>query len=204
MAAANVARACPTAAVSSSADSSATTSLARTLSPLRTLIAASWPPTSGATRICVARTSPITGAGDSGRCRKNVAPPAATRAARPSHARRRRLANVPPPPNHGHRRRREREVDGGKDAEPGPIARHLPQRRAELVDADDSVDREIGGEDSPRDLDHLRDGLARPGETGREELRQAGSEEDEGRGFRVPEPGPHRLAEEAGREDEQR
>ena len=58
VAAASAARACPTDAVSSIADSSATTSPAPTRSPLLALIVVSWPSTSGAMRTSVARTTP--------------------------------------------------------------------------------------------------------------------------------------------------
>src|SRR5262245_51694321 len=45
---------------------------------------------------------------------------------------------------------------------------------------------------------------ARPGETRQEQLRQAGAEENQGRGFRVLEPGTGRLGHEACRQGEQR
>jgi hypothetical protein len=61
LAVARAARACATDALSSSADSSATTSPARTCAPFCTLMAASWPPTSGAMRISVVRTTPTIG-----------------------------------------------------------------------------------------------------------------------------------------------
>jgi hypothetical protein len=70
VAAASAARACATAAVNSSAESSATISPAFTLLPFRTLIAASWPPTSGATRISVERTTPTIGMAGCGRSKK--------------------------------------------------------------------------------------------------------------------------------------
>ena len=76
-----------------------------------------------------------------------------------------------------------------KDPQPAPVARHLPQARAQLVDADDAVDREIRREDVADGLHRLGDRFARPGEAGQEELRQAGAEEDERRRFRTLEPG---------------
>src|SRR5260370_42502137 len=41
---------------------------------------------------------------------------------------------------------RKREVDEGKDPETAPIARHLPQARAQLVDTEHAVDGEIARE----------------------------------------------------------
>ncbi len=67
IATARAALACATAALSSGAASSANTSPACTWSPLRTLIAPSWPPISGAMTTSVVRTTPTIGAGGSGR-----------------------------------------------------------------------------------------------------------------------------------------
>ena len=104
--------------------------------------------------------------------------------------------------NGGHHR--EREIDDRQAPEPAPIARHLPEGGAQLIDADDAVDREIRREDIARGEHRLGDRFARPGETRQEELRQAGAEEDERRGLRVLEPGAGRLAHEARRQDEHR
>src|SRR5438046_2219044 len=80
---------------------------------------------------------------------------------------------------------REREIDDGEAPEPAPVARHLPQARAHLVEADEAIDRKIGGKDIRGGLYPLGDGLARPGEAGEKELRQAGAEKDERRRFRM-------------------
>jgi len=50
----------------------------------------------------------------------------------------------------------------------------------------------------------LRNCFARPGKTGKEELREAGAEEDERRRLGMLEPGAGCLAHEARRQDEQR
>ena len=47
---------------------------------------------------------------------------------------------------------REHEIDDRQDPKPAPVARHLPQARAQLIDANDAVDREIGGKDIARGL----------------------------------------------------
>jgi len=62
--------------------------------------------------------------------------------------------------------------------------RNLGETRAELVDAHEAVDREIRGEDGSGGLHRLGYPLARPGEAGQEQLRQAGAEKDERRRFR--------------------
>src|SRR5262245_16319135 len=172
-AAARAARACPTAAVSSSAESSATTSPARTRSPLRTLMAASWPPTSGATRTSVVRTTPTMGA-DSDRHRRYPPAPAETRT-KPSAlmVTPPRVGMAAPPPDEKRREHREREISDGEQPEAPPVVRHLPQARAQLVDAHEAVDREIRREDGAGGEHRLGDCFARPGEPGQKKLRQA-------------------------------
>src|SRR6516225_3828550 len=135
-AAASAARACATEAVSSIADSSATTSPARTRSPLRTLMAASWPPTSGATRISVMRTTPTIGAAGSGRHRKYALTPTMARMTpNPMIRAGLRLAMYPPPSDDKRGHHREREIENSQDPETAPVVRHLPQAGAHLIDA---------------------------------------------------------------------
>src|SRR6516165_10128443 len=144
VAAASAARACATDAVSSIADSSASTSPARTRSPLRTLMAASCPPTSGATRTSVVRTTPTIGAAGSGRQRKYPLTP--TTARRNPNATIRaglRLAMYTPPSDDKRGPHGEREIEDGQAPEATPVVRHLPQAGAQLVDTDDAIDCEI-------------------------------------------------------------
>src|SRR5262249_9026287 len=191
--------------MSSIADSSATTSPARTGVPFCTLMVASWPPTSGATRISVVRTTPTIGAAGSERHRRyRPAPTAAT--TRPSAMTRRRplLAMRPPPLHDGGRHHRQREIGDGQPPQGAPIVRHLRKARAQLIEADDAVDGGIRREYVTRGKHRPGDCFARPGKTGKKELRQTGGKEDEHRGLGAPEPGARRLAHEAGRENEQR
>src|SRR5438128_669757 len=143
MAAASVACACSTDADNSSADSSATTSSARTLSPLRTLIAASWPPTSGATRTSVVRTTPTMGAVASELRMTYVATPTATTAKATAMIATPLLAMGLPPFDQECGYHRDREIDDRQNPEATPVARHLPEACAELIDADDAVDGEV-------------------------------------------------------------
>src|SRR5262245_15536154 len=92
----------------------------------------------------------------------------------------------------------EREIDDCEAPETAPIARHLPEARAHLIEPNDTVDRKIGWKDVARGLYPLGDGLSRPRIPGEEELRQAGAQKNEGRRLRTLEPGAHRLAQEAG------
>src|SRR5262245_66676581 len=134
---------------------------------------ASWPPTSGATRTSVARTTPLISPDGPERHRYQVAP--AAMSSRPSTM----ILGMPMPPC-GERRRyqREREIDDDQQPEPAPGMRDLEEARAELVDAHDAVDREIGGEHITRGEHRRGDRLARTGKTGQTELRQAGREEE--------------------------
>src|SRR4051812_50180210 len=77
---------------------------------------------------------------------------------------------------------REREIDDGEAPEPTPIARHLPEARAHLVDADDAVDRKIGGENKNGGPHPPRGGPPRAGEAGPEKKRAAGGGEERGGG----------------------
>src|SRR5712671_336291 len=183
-AASRAARACATAAASSSADSSATTSPARTWSPLPTLMLVSCPPTSGATRISVTRTTPTMGAATSERDARYPPAPAATRT-RPTAMITGLLAMRPPPLHKERGHHREREIDDRQNPQAPPVARHLPQACAQLVDAHESVDREIRRKDIAEGPHRLGDRFARPGEAGQEQLRQAGGEEDQRRGLRM-------------------
>src|ERR1700722_18546612 len=76
---------------------------------------------------------------------------------------------------------REREIDRGQRPQTAPIVKYLPQRGAQLIDANDAVDGEVRWEDVTQGLHRFWYRLARPRETGQEELRQAGAEEDQGR-----------------------
>src|SRR5262245_30884290 len=104
---------------------------------------ASWPPTSGASRIWVERTTPAMGAGGSGRKRTYPPPTAAARMSPSTTTRRRALAMGLPPFHHSRRNRGEREIRERKYPQPQPVVRHLPEARAQLADADDAIDREI-------------------------------------------------------------
>src|SRR5262249_34361618 len=97
------------------ADSSATTWPALTRSPLRTLMAASWPPTSGATRISVTRTTPTRGGSAWGGHSAYPAVPAATRTKATAMMIVRFLAMRLPPLDETCRHHREHEIDGGQD-----------------------------------------------------------------------------------------
>src|ERR1043166_1348870 len=108
---------------------------------------ASWPPTSGARRISVARTTPAIGPAGAGRNRKYPPTPAATRTAPRTMVRRRTSAMGAPPLDQSDGHHGKREVGKREDPQPQPITRHLPQARAQLVDPHDAVDREIRGED---------------------------------------------------------
>src|SRR5262249_8043648 len=112
------------------------------------------------------------------------------------------LAMGVPPLDQSRRDHGERKIDEHKDPQSLPVARNLPEARTQLVDAHDSVDREIGGEDGPDGLRWVGDSFARPSEAGQEELRQAGAEEDERRRFWTLEPDTGGLPHEAGRKNE--
>src|SRR4051812_17393580 len=165
---------------------------------------ASWPPTSGATRISVVRTTPAMVGGGSGRKRRYPPTPAATRTPLSTTIRLRASAMGAPPLDQGCRHDGEHEVDERKDPQPKPVTRNLPQACAQLVDADDAVDREIGGEDGPDGQHRLGDPFIGPGEAGQEELRQAEADKDERRRLRALEPEARCLAHEARCENERR
>src|SRR5262245_25869595 len=134
---------------------------------------ASCPPTSGATRISVPRTTPITDAACSGGQRRYPPPPTAARR-RPSAM----ICGCPwlairvPPFAHARRKDCEREVADGQDPEASPGVCHVPEIGAQLANADDRVDREIGREDTAGGEHRPGDRFARPGKAGQEELRQ--------------------------------
>ena len=81
--------------------------------------------------------------------------------------------------------------------------RNLGETRAELVDAHEAVDREVGGENASPRQHRIRDGLARPGKADDEELRNAGGEKQQHRGLAMLELGADGLGHEARRENEQ-
>src|SRR5262245_16823268 len=135
-------------------------------------MAASWPPTSGATRTSVVRTTPAMGAACSS-CHRTYPPAPAATSSRPSTMMTAdlRLAMRLPPLAHKRRQHREREISGGEEPQAPPVVHHLPQAGAELIDAHDAIDREIRGEDGADGEQRLGDYLARPRETGQEKLR---------------------------------
>src|SRR5215472_11030362 len=75
----------------------------------------------------------------------------------------------------------EYEIADRQEPETEPRMRDFPDVGAELVDAHDAIDREVGREQPAERLGHLGNGLARPGEAGHEELRQAGCQQKDGR-----------------------
>src|SRR6185436_4827117 len=99
---------------------------------------------------------------------------------------------------------REPEIDDGETPEPTPIAHDLPEARAHLIEANDAVDRKIGGKDIGGGLHKLGNGFARPGIAGEEEQRQACAQKNERRCLMMPEPGAYRLAQKTGCENKHR
>src|SRR5215475_4783826 len=96
---------------------------------------------------------------------------------------------------------RQNEIDAGQHPQPAPIARNLPQARAQLIDADDAVDRKVRREYRSCRERGLWDCFPRPGKSREEQLRNARPEEDERRALRVFEPGTRRLSREARRKN---
>src|SRR5215468_9547544 len=107
-------------------------------------MAASCPPTSGASRISVARTTPTTDAACPGGHRRYPPAPAAARRG-PSAMIRGcpALAICVPPFGQMRRNDCEHEVADGEEPEASPGVRYVPDIRPQLVDADDAVDRQI-------------------------------------------------------------
>src|SRR5919201_2341283 len=107
-------------------------------------MAVSWPPTSGAARTSVARTTPTLGETSAEPHKRYPPRPAATRtspsAMIPFPA---RLTMRAPPLDQRCGHHRKREIDDGESPQTAPVVRHLPEGCAELVDADESIDREI-------------------------------------------------------------
>src|ERR1700733_77924 len=93
----------------------------------------------------------------------------------------------------------EREIDQGQTPQSEPVMRDFPDAGTELVDAHETINREVGGENPAQRDGRVGDRFARPREAGGEELRQAGCKEEEGGVFRPREPGPDGLPHEAGR-----
>src|SRR5262249_20262386 len=108
-----------------------------------------------------------------------------------------RLAMNPSPSDDKRGHHREREIEDGQAPEAAPVVRHLPQAGAQLVDADDAVDRKIRREYVAVGKNGIGDRFARPGKACHEKLRKACAEENERRGLRVLEPGARRLTHEA-------
>src|SRR5262249_2743197 len=115
-----------------------------------------------------------------------------------------RLAVGLPPLDEKRGNHREREVDDGLSPQSAPVVRPLPEAGAELIDANHPVDGVIRREYVAASKHGFWDCFARPGKARQEELRKAGAEEDERRRLRMLEPSTHRLAHEAGRENEDR
>ena len=115
-----------------------------------------------------------------------------------------RLAMGLPPLDEKRGNHRERKVDDGKSPQSAPVVRHLPQAGAQLIDPNHPVDGEIRREYVAAGKHGFWDCFARPGKARQKELRKAGAEEDERRSLRMLEPSTHRLAHEAGRENEDR
>src|SRR5262249_30546636 len=134
---------------------------------------ASCPPTSGATRTSVVRTTPTSGASWPGRHRKNSPAPVATTMSAMTI---RRLAMRHPPLDEARGQHRERKIRDGEPPQAAPVVRDLGEAGAQLVHANDAVDGKIRREDTARGQRCRWDGFARPGEAGEEELRQAGGE----------------------------
>src|SRR5258708_7258363 len=109
-------------------------------------MAASWPPTSGATRISVMRTTPTMGGLAAERDSRYPPSPAARSPSRPRTPTG-RLAMGPPPLHEVRGHCRQREVDDRQDPETPPVPRHLPRACAQLADAHESVDGEIRRKD---------------------------------------------------------
>src|SRR4029077_10968940 len=156
-------------------------------SPFCTLIVTSWPPTSGATRISVVRTTP-TRVAVSLLCHSAYPPALSAMRTRPSTACV-RLSMQPPPHDDIGGHYREQEIENGQQPEPAPVVHNLREACSKLVDAHEAVDREIGREHVAGGENRPRDRFAWPGETGQEELRQAGGEKDKRRRLGAREPG---------------
>src|SRR5215468_2063398 len=116
------------------ADNVATTSPARTWSPLRTLMAASCPPTSGATRISVVRTTPTMGAAVSEGDSEYRPTPATTRIAPTARVIIGVLTTCLSPLDQKCGCHCQCEIDCRQNPKAAPVARDLPQARAQLVD----------------------------------------------------------------------
>src|SRR5262245_66213978 len=128
---------------------------------------ASWPPTSGATRTSVVRTTPTMGEASARRHSTYPATPAATRmrpSAMPTAA---RLAMRSPPLDERCGNHREREIDDGQAQQAAPVVHHLTKACDQLADADDAVDREIRREYVNRGRLRRWDCYARPGKDSR-------------------------------------
>src|SRR5262245_27993247 len=106
-------------------------------------MAASWPPTSGATRISVTRTTPTMGvlALDGQSAYPPMPAAMSTKAAAMMVARFLAMRLPPLDDERGHHC--EHEIDRRHDPQTAPVARHVPQAGAELVDARYPVDCEI-------------------------------------------------------------
>src|SRR6266851_6586529 len=98
----------------------------------------------------------------------------------------------------------ERKVDERETPQPEPVMRDLPDAGAELIDAHETINRGVGGENPTERKGRVGNCFARPCEAGHEELRQAGRKQENGRVFRPREQGPDGLPHEAGRKQKDR
>src|SRR5690349_20885368 len=107
-------------------------------------------------RTSVVRTTPTIGGVDSGRDSQYPPTPAATTMS-PSATMRVevRLAMHLPSLHQKRGYHREREIDDREAPEPAPIANHLPQGSAQLINSNDAVDRKIRREDVAHRLHRL-------------------------------------------------
>src|SRR5260370_2021872 len=86
-----------------------------------------------------------------------------------------------PPLDRKRREHGEREIDQRQAPQPEPVMRDLPDAGTQLVDANQSIDREVGGENSTQPDGRIGDCLARPPATWGEGLKKALCQDDERR-----------------------
>src|SRR5271165_3054526 len=94
------------------------------------------------------------------------------------------------------RRDRQQAIDDGENPERDPVAPHVENARAHLVDANERVDGGGAGEGAAARADEIRDGLDRPGHADHEEERQADRDKQQNRRLAAPEPRADELREE--------
>src|SRR3984885_5231419 len=98
----------------------------------------------------------------------------------------------------------EREIGQGQAPQTEPIVPDFPDVGAQLVDANQAINREIRGENPTQRDGRVGDGLARPCEAGGEKLGQAGCEKKQGRVLRPREKRADGLTHKAGRKQKDR